>query len=387
VTLVSTYRRYLSRGATALLAVVVVSLVAGSLLGQPILLSYVETGSMQPAMDPGDGFVAVPSAVTGDVSEGDVVVFRAEEVQGGGLTTHRVVGETEQGYVTRGDNNPFTDQDGGEPPVKDAQIVAKALQVNGQVVVIPHLGTLVMSFQGVLETAQVRLATTFGTRSLLGTQGLATLLFALSVVAYAVDWYLAGGDRRRERSTGRDDGTSAKLVLAGFALLVVVAATAAMVVPAGTQEYGVISAEFDSENPTVIRQGTSSNLTYAVPNGGLVPVHVYLEPASEGVDVSPGHLQVDGRSQANATLTLHAADDTGYYRRFVTEHRYLGVLPEGTIDWLYRVHPWAPIVAIDALLGGLVYASGAAVLGQGRIRDRRRDGASGSVLGGLRGWL
>mgnify|MGYP000238671031 CR=1 FL=1 len=389
VTLVSTYRRYLSRGATALLAVVVVSLVAGSILGQPILLSYVETGSMQPTMEPGDGFVAVPSAVAGDVSEGDVVVFRAEEVQGGGLTTHRVVGETDQGYVTRGDNNPFTDQDGGEPPVKDAQIVAKALQVNGQVVVIPHLGTVVMGFQGALETAQIRLATLFGTRSLLGTQGLATLLFALSAVAYAVDWYLTGGGsrRRRERSTGRNDGTSARLVLAGFALLVVLAATAAMVVPAGTQEYGVVSAEFDSENPTVIRQGTSSNLTYAVPNGGLVPVHVYLEPASEGVDVSPGHLRVDGQTSANATLTLHAAADTGYYRRFVAEHRYLGVLPGGAIDWLYRIHPWAPIVAIDALLGGLVYASGAAVLGQGRIRDRRRDGASRSVLGRLRGWL
>ncbi|WP_256297242.1 signal peptidase I [Haloarchaeobius salinus] len=384
----STYRRYLSWGATVLLAVVVVSLVAGSVLGQPILLSYVETGSMQPTMDPGDGFVAVPSAVAGDVSEGDVVVFRAEEVQGGGLTTHRVVGETERGYVTRGDNNPFTDQDGGEPPVKDAQIVATALQVNGQVVVIPHLGTVVMGFQGVLETAQIRLATLFGTRSLLGTQGLATLLFALSAVAYVVDWYLSGGGgRSRERSTSRDDGTSARLVLVGFALLVVVAATAAMVVPAGTQEYGVVSAEFDSENPTVIRQGTSSNLTYAVPNGGLVPVHVYLEPASEGVDVSPGHVQVDGRSQANATLTLHAADDTGYYRRFVAEYRYLGVLPAGTIDWLYRVHPWAPIVAIDALLGGLVYVTGVAVLGRGRIRDRRRGASGPSVLARLRGWL
>jgi len=67
------------------------------LLGQPILLGYVATGSMEPTMDAGDGFVSVPSAVTGDVEEGDVVVYQARELHDGGLTTHRVVGETEEG--------------------------------------------------------------------------------------------------------------------------------------------------------------------------------------------------------------------------------------------------------------------------------------------------
>jgi len=86
----------LKRGLGFGLALVVVLLIVGQLLGQPILLGYVATGSMEPTMDAGDGFVSVSSAVTGDVEEGDVVVYQARELHDGGLTTHRVVGETEE---------------------------------------------------------------------------------------------------------------------------------------------------------------------------------------------------------------------------------------------------------------------------------------------------
>ena len=369
-------RRALTLVAEFLVVGAVLALVAGQILGVPVLLGYVETGSMAPTMEPGDGFVAVPSAVAGEVEEGDVITFRAEEIQGGGLTTHRVVGETERGYVTRGDANPFTDQDGGEPPVKEAQIVAKALQVGGTVVVIPNLGTVVVGVQGVISGTQRWIAATLGTRSLLGPQGLTYLLLAGSALAYVLD-LVVGDDRskRRERSRSRDDGVSTRLVMAGLALLVVSTATAAMVVPAGTQEFGVVSAEFDSEQPTTIRQGESSTLPYAVPNAGLVPVHVYFD-SSDGVAVDSEYVYVGSRGEASVDLTITAPPETGYYRYFLTEYRYLAVLPGPVVDALYRVHPWLPIVVIDALLGGAMYLVGMAVVGTGRVRSRSRDGPS-----------
>jgi len=76
-------------------AVVVLALIAGSLLGQPVLFSFVTTESMSPTIQAGDGFVVIPSVLVDDVGEGDVVVFDAQEIEGGGLTTHRIVGETE----------------------------------------------------------------------------------------------------------------------------------------------------------------------------------------------------------------------------------------------------------------------------------------------------
>jgi len=123
-------RSALGSGATLILVVFVVAMILGQLLGQPILLGFVLTGSMdaEPAnMAPGDGFVAIPPVFVDDIETGDVVTFNARELQGGGLTTHRVVGQTEEGYITRGDANPFTDQDGPEPPVREAQIVAVIL--------------------------------------------------------------------------------------------------------------------------------------------------------------------------------------------------------------------------------------------------------------------
>ena len=367
-------KRTLSVALQVAAVLVVVSLVVGQFLGQPILLSYVETGSMQPTLDPGDGFVAIPAQVAGGIGPGDVVTFEAQEIQGGGLTTHRVVEETERGYVTRGDNNPFTDQDGGEPIVQDTEVVAKALQFGGGVVVIPHLGTVAMGFQSALDATQTWLAVTFGVRSLLGTQGLAYIIFGASIVAYAVDWYLnAGGRESRSRDRSRDDGTSVMAILVVLALVLMATATAAMVVPAGTQEYGVVSAEFESENPTVIESGTSQEIEYVVPNAGLVPVYAYVEPASPGVDVEPQRLSVGSRGEASTTVTLSAPDQTGYYRLFVVEHRYLAVFPPGIVDELYGVHPWAPLVAINGLLGGGIVAIGLVLLRGEPARIRSRD--------------
>ncbi|MFC6754171.1 S26 family signal peptidase [Halorubrum tibetense] len=366
-------RRALSVFAQAAVVVIVVSLVVGQYLGQPVLLSFVETGSMVPTLDPGDGFIAIPAPLAGGIGTGDVVTFDAQEIEGGGLTTHRVVEETERGYVTQGDANPFTDQDGGEPIVQDADIVAKAFTVGGSVVVIPHLGTVAMAFQSTLESVQTWLAVTFGTRSFQGTQGLAYILFGLSIVAYAADWYLTSGTRDRpDRDRSRDDGTSVVFVLGVLALVLMATATAAMVVPAGTQEYGVVSADFESDNPTVIERGASEELEYVVPNAGLVPVQAYVTPASPGVDVNPERVALGGRDEASTTVTLTAPDETGYYRLFVEEHRYLAVLPPTVIDELYEVHPWTPLVAINGLLGGGIILAGLLLLrGEpARIRSR-----------------
>jgi len=353
--------------------VIVLMLVAGQLIGQPVGLSYVETDSMSPTIGSGDGFVAVPSQLDNSIQEGDVIVFQAEELHGGGLTTHRVVDQTDRGYVTRGDANPFTDQDGDEPPVQEPQVVAKALQINGEVVVIPHLGTLIEGIQSILELIQRQLASLLGTSSVLGAQGLGYLIFAVALVWYAVAEWRDRRTNHSDRTTARETGMNTRLVVGVFTALLVLGATAAMVGPAGPQEYGVVSAEFDSERPTVIPQGESNNVSYPVDNGGLLPVVSYLEPASEGVDVQPRESAVGPRSVSNATVTLQAPPETGYYRQFVVEHRYLALLPTPVIRGLYTMHPWLPIIAIDAMIGVPFYLMGVRLVGTGRIRNRDRS--------------
>jgi signal peptidase len=367
-------RSHLSLALELLAIVAIVALVAGQVLGQPVLLSYATSGSMEPTIDAGDGYVVVPAGVAGPIEEGDVVVFRATELHGGGLTVHRVVGETDRGFVTKGDANPFTDQSGEEPPVKRAQVVGVALRVGGSVVTVPELGTAVTGTQSALATAQRELAVGLGTRSLLGTRGIAYLVFAASVLLYVGDLLVGGDrDRKRDRTREREAGVDPRLVVGALALVLVAAATAAMVLPAGPYEFGTVSAESDSPGTRVIPTGETETTTYRVPNGGLVPVYVRLEAPGERLAVEPGELTVGARSVANASVAVTAPPETGYYRSYLIEHRYLAVLPPDALRGLYAVHPWAPIVVIDGLLGGSFYLLGVALVGTGRLRRRERD--------------
>lgn len=86
-------------------------LVAGALLvrTQNLQIMSVQTGSMRPAIDPGD-LVAVSSVSEDDLALGDVVTFaRSGQSK---TTTHRIVGiDQSSGTVTtQGDDNPVPDQ-------------------------------------------------------------------------------------------------------------------------------------------------------------------------------------------------------------------------------------------------------------------------------------
>ncbi|ADD04905.1 peptidase S26 domain protein [Natrialba magadii ATCC 43099] len=314
---------------------VLVALVAGQILGQPILFGFVETGSMEPTIDTGDGFVAVPTALTGSPEPGDVVVFEAEEIEDGELTTHRIVEETDHGYTTQGDANPFTDQDNGEPPVQDGQIVATAWELGGEPVTIPSLGTAIMTAGSALERVQIWLATTLGIRSLLDSSGLALVLLGLSIGLYVVETIRERSAQQAESSLAQPDSSpdlDPRYLCLGFALLVVVGATAAMVVPAGTHSYNVVSADFDSEQPLVVERGTTDELTHPLPNAGYVPVISYVESGSEHVALESNREAVGPQSTGEIEVAISAPDETGYYPAYVTEYRYLHVLPASVIQ-------------------------------------------------------
>lgn len=364
-------RRILALGAYGVAFVVVVALFAGQLLGQPVLLSYATSASMAPTIQPGDGFLVLPVELTGGVEPGDVVVFHAEELHDGGLTTHRVVEDTPRGYVTKGDANPFTDQADDEPPVKSGQVVGEVVQVGGSVLTVPHLGDLVTGLQGLLREGQSALVGLLGARARLGTRGLAGLLFVAGVLSFAVSVVRdrrgtstpARSRTRTPATTSTQSTTSTTQVLVGLALLVVLSTTASMAVPAGVTEYSVISADTDDPGVRMIPEGGSEVTTYTVRNSGVLPVLVFLEPGSDGITVGSREVYVEGRDAKNATVRISVPDRNGHYRRYLVEHRYLGVLPRPTIRSLYAVHPWLPVVVVDLLAVAVFLAAAVPILG------------------------
>jgi len=378
-------RSLLTTIGTILVLITAGSLVIGGVFGTPVGLAYVETGSMEPTLTPGDGFVAVPPQLAGSVEEGDVVTFRSVETNDGRLTTHRIVGRTENGFITRGDANPFTDQQGGEPPVKRGQIVAVALTVNGNIVVIPQLGDIVTGARDGIVSIQRHLAMILGTRSLLGTQGLTYLLFVGSIFLYIVDVYLSSGRHDRTRTQRRDTGLDTRLIIGIFAAAVVFAATAAMILPAGPQLVQFTSVE-DTKWESGIEAGSSTTLNYTLSNDGFIPVFTMLELNSEFATVSTQQVRIPARGQTNATIALTAPSEPGQYRAYIVQHRYLAIISVSMIKALYRVHPWVPIVVIDALIGVPFYLIGVRMVGTRRLRSYSKDGVP-SRLSRLRRYL
>jgi signal peptidase I len=355
---------------TIILAVALLSLVFGQLLGQPVLLGYVTTGSMEPTIDAGDGFIAVPSVVTGEPKPGDVVTFEASELHDGGLTTHRIVGETEEGYITQGDANPFTDQDGGEPPVTDGQIVVTALQVGDTVVTIPHLGTAVMEIQSGLDSAYSGVASTLGFTATTDDRGGGAVLVGLGVVLVGLS-ILFGTGREVHRSTVRENVLAVRVAIAIVLVVLVSLATLAMVVPAGVYEYEVVSTTEPTDDPQVLAPGETGELTRTVDNAGLMPTVVIVDAQSPGIVSDPDRLTVGVRGEAETTVSVTAPEETGEHVRHVGEYRYLLVLPPPIIEALHEIHPLVAIAAVDAVIVFVVIAAMLAMLGSGEIRFRR----------------
>lgn len=351
---------------TVALALLLALMVFGHLVGQPAVLGYVETGSMSPSIEAGDGFIAVPAFLSPGVSVGDVVVYEAEVIEGGGLTTHRVVDETDRGYVTRGDANPFTDQDAGEPPVQREQVKAKALTLGGDPVTVPGVGFVAGTMQGAAAGFAAVVADVFGLGSIEGSKAGGFLLLG---VGGALFLYSMKGDRRRrvrlrERTSESLDG---RRVTVFVLLAVLLPANIAMVAPSGIHEFettGEVAAAGDLE------PGDSVDREVTAVNEGLVAMLVAVEPATEGVEVSEEDLALGSGETRTLTVSTTVPPEDEVRYDAVSEHRYFLLLPVDTLHGLHNMHPLFALAAVNAVLAGGILGLVGGLFGFGKVRFR-----------------
>ena len=369
-------RGVIERATVVVLVVVFAALVLGQVFGQPTLVAYVDSGSMEPTIDEGDGFVAIPAAVAGPPSEGDVITFHAEEIEGGGLTTHRVVGETDEGYITRGDANPFTDQDGGEPPVGDDRIVAEALQIGDTTVTIPHLGTGIEGIQSVVFGTVLAVVDALGLDSDVSPGTVGMWIFVLGAVLFAASFRSdsdAGPARDMSRSLDASDGVDGRTVAVLLLVVVLVPANAAMIVPSGPTDVVIDGDEVaDAEG---VEPGDAVEAEFDAHNGGLITLLLVFEPTDDDVAVEPDSLGVPVGETATATVSAPAPEPGVERTITIEEHRYLVVMPEGALTWLHSASPYAALAALNLFIGGAFvgFVGGLIGFNQVRFRDTSRD--------------
>lgn len=304
-------------------AAVVVVLLLGLLLvaptASPLRVGYVTSESMAPTLEPTDGYVAVPA---GDVGAGDVVVYWSPVR--GEYVTHRVVGEADGGYLTRGDNNPQTDQASGYPPVPRSAVVAKVLTVGGGPVVIPGLGAVVPAIQRYRAVV------------------LAAIM--LSAIGLLVRLRTTWKTHRPGRTVLRVRDVVEPVLLVGLV-------TAVAVTPLGAASYQltyVASQDTGGQYTIPIDEATTRTVT----------VDATTTPITHHVVRAEGMTVVDRRPTADGielTVSIPPPAAAGPQATSVRVYPYLGVLPADLTERLHDVHPVAAILGTSGLLFAVLY--------------------------------
>lgn len=328
---------------------VLVLLLLGLLLvapsASPIQLGYVDSGSMAPTLEPGDGYVAVPA---GEVTEGEIVVFWSSNR--GGFVTHRVVGQTDEGFITKGDANDVTDQSAGYPPIPRSAIVASVFTIGGTPLVIPALGSIV----AVVNQYRV----------------LALALLLLVGAILVVRERVNRRSTRPQRAVVRVGDVIEPLFLVGIVTFVAIT-------PLGAAVYQVTYvASADPSGGSTIPIGESVTRTISVDAPGR-PLTAYVTEA-EGMTI------VDRRFEGatmHLDVSLSPPEQAGPQLTAVSVYPYPAVLPQGLLQGSHDVHPILAILASAGVVFGPLFVLYRLLLDRRRPLFTTRRGV-GRLLGG-----
>ena len=303
---------------SAVLVFLLLALLLVAPAASPVRIGYVDSDSMAPTIEQGDGYVAVPA---GEVETGDVVVYWSSAR--GEYVTHRVVGEAEGGFLTKGDNNDRTDQAAGYPPVPRTAILASVLTVGGSPVVLPGVGTLVPLVQTYRLVALVALL--------------------LAGAALLVRERARRGRRRPGRSVLRVGDVMSPLFL-------VAVVTFVAVTPLGAASYQltyVASPDETGQYTIPVSESVTRTVTVDTPGRPLATHVVRAEGATIDAREARG-------GQTDLTVTIPPPGSVGPTVIAVHVYPYPAVLPQGVIETLHDVHPVVAVAgSILALFGPL----------------------------------
>lgn len=125
---------------SGIIAVVLALLLACSLY---FIAARAITGNPQPTLMGYSGAVVVSGSMSGSIEIDDMVICRRQESyapgdvivfkSGGSVVTHRIVGRTEEGFITKGDANNAADSE----RVPEENIVGRVVRV------VPGIGRLI----------------------------------------------------------------------------------------------------------------------------------------------------------------------------------------------------------------------------------------------------
>jgi signal peptidase len=297
--------------------------------GAPIL-TYVYSNSMEPLIKVNDAFFVWP---TNKLEVGDIVMFRPAVLKAPYIT-HRIIGIGENGFITKGDNSPFKDQDSGEPEISVDRIVGKVVTMNGQPLIIPRLGKLSAGIQSGLGNYTKYLSGGF---------------FLLGFIS------LMSGNRNATYKRKSRSRLRLRHLYKGVVITCTILVMLSIYLGSRVTQIRYLVSEYPGNQGDQIAVNQPGKLTMEIRNNGFIPVlPVPTGIAPLSVIKTPDYIW--SRSANTIVLDVLPQRQTGFYQGYVQVYNYPILLPRRWIVFLHGVNPILAIIAIGITFGILIKA-------------------------------
>ncbi|MEM0202833.1 MAG: signal peptidase I [Archaeoglobaceae archaeon] len=295
------------------------------ILNAPLLIAYIKSDSMSPTLNKND--LVFINIFDRNFELGDVIVFNSN----GEWVCHRIVKETAEGYITKGDKNIVTDQFSGKEVVAKEKIVGKILSFNGKPLGIP-LGNGVEVLEG-----------TFAKNKLI-------LFFLFSLAGLLL---LSRGERKRKGKKYLRIKTTTLFVIS--ALLIVTMFSLANVIAFEKRviSYGTTSAGGLREDWVLPGEVFSRQIEFE--NKGSYPYYYRVSSESPNLKLENiGFILYPGERRV-LEVEVHAPMDTSLHTEKISVAKYIPLLPIELID-AFSIHPYFPILVMDLEIALILFA-------------------------------
>jgi signal peptidase len=326
----------------AIIAVTFFAALGSVISKQPLLITVVRSNSMFPLFERGDLVLIERITPKDTVRAGDIVVFKTEigDYSKVGWIIHRIVdGNDQDGYITKGDNNPSTDQEmGGTPPIKKEWIVSRAITLGHYPLKVKSLGLLPLWVENLQSNPYVL-------------PGFAILLAAVIGI---VEWIRS--KKKKLQRKGRLDihtiyfisGITVSVLM--YATMISASQHINVVYEVSETDQGVM----DGSSVGMIRIGDEVEKPLVeLNNKGFFPLFVFIVTKDPQISFSDERIALHPGQNVNTSFQVHA-HKTGKYKSVVRVAIFYPIIPNELIHRLNQIN-YHLALAVVSIIPGLPF--------------------------------
>lgn len=292
--------------------------------GAPIL-TYVYSNSMEPFIKVNDAFIVWPEH---KLTVGDIIMFRPVVLEAT-FVTHRIVAIGDNGFITKGDNTPYQDQESGEPEVTSDRIVGRVVTIQGQPLIFPGFGKISEYVQATLGQ---------------NARSISFLFFMLGILSLLLKSKYSVR-RRKSRRRLRLRHIYHAITVSSVLLIILSVSFGSRV-----NQVRYLVSEYPGTLGDQVEVSQNGTLTMKIKNHGLVPAWTMVR-GIDPLSVGEAPKIVKPRSEEIVTINVRPQLKTGIYYGYLQVYLYPVLLPRKIMIYLHGIHPVLAVITTGLVFG------------------------------------